>query len=86
VIAGIRPDAFHIAAAGNGLPAIVEVVEELGTDAYFYAAAELAGSNELIVVRADPDHVPARGEHVQLAIRNERLHYFDVKSGQRIGT
>jgi multiple sugar transport system ATP-binding protein len=85
VIAGIRPDAIH-AVGGSGLPAIVEVVEELGTDAYFYAAAELAGRNELIVVRADPDHVPARGEHVQLAVRDERLHYFDVETGERIGS
>jgi multiple sugar transport system ATP-binding protein len=84
VTVGIRPDAFRTTTDPASLPAVVEVVEELGTDAYFYAALEVGGRSELVVVRADPDNVPARGEHVRLGVRPDRLHFFDTGTGKRV--
>ena len=42
VIVGVRPEALELAA--DGLAAGVEAVEELGSDAFIYCAAELGGA------------------------------------------
>jgi multiple sugar transport system ATP-binding protein len=84
VTIGIRPEAFRLVGDGSGLPVTVEVVEELGADAYLYATAEVAGERTQIIARHDARRPPARGARVNLAVDNEDVHIFHAETGQRL--
>src|SRR3954449_8953370 len=58
-IVGVRPEAMEL--AGDGLDAGVELVEELGSDAFVYCSAELAGMPARLVARVPARHAPGRG-------------------------
>jgi multiple sugar transport system ATP-binding protein len=84
VIVGVRPEAMEL--AGEGLDAGVEVIEELGSDAFVYCSAELAGGPARLVARVAARHAPARGERVRLRPSAEHPpHVFDSETGERIG-
>jgi multiple sugar transport system ATP-binding protein len=82
VTVGLRPEALEL--AGDGLAAQVQVVEELGADAYVICLGEVAGAQTRLVARADPRHPPAIGERVSLRVRGEEAHLFDAESGVRL--
>jgi multiple sugar transport system ATP-binding protein len=84
VIVGVRPEALEL--ASEGLAANVEVIEELGSDAYVFCSAELDDGPARLVARVDARHVPARGERVSLRPSREHApHLFDAVSGERLG-
>jgi multiple sugar transport system ATP-binding protein len=83
VVIGLRPEAIDLAA--DGLAAQVDVVEELGADAYVFCTAEVAGAPTKLVARCDARRRPARGERVSLRPRPEEAHLFDAGSGDRLG-
>src|SRR3954471_7149574 len=83
-IVGVRPEAMEL--AGDGLDAGVELVEELGSDAFVYCSAELAGMPARLVARVPARHAPERGERVRLRPSPEYApHVFDAETGERIG-
>jgi multiple sugar transport system ATP-binding protein len=85
VTLGLRPDG--LALSDSGIPATVEVVEELGSDAYVYASVGTGGSvvsQERVVVRIDPRKVPPRGASVLLRVGTDELHLFDEGTGERL--
>jgi len=83
-IVGVRPEAMEL--AGDGLEAGVELVEELGSDAFVYCSAELAGMPARLVARVPARHAPERGERVRLRPSPEYApHVFDAETGERIG-
>src|SRR4051794_4671483 len=83
-IVGVRPEAMELAA--EGLDAGVEVVEELGSDAFVYCSAELVGTPARLVARVPARHAPERGERVHLRPSTEYPpHVFDAETGERIG-
>jgi multiple sugar transport system ATP-binding protein len=82
VVVGLRPESLEL--ASDGLPARVQVVEELGADAYVFCVGEVAGAETRLVARADPRHPPAIGERVSLRVRGEEAHLFDPETGARI--
>jgi multiple sugar transport system ATP-binding protein len=83
VVLGFRPESLELAA--DGVPAQVEVVEELGADAYVFCTTELAGETTKLVARTDVRRVPARGERVCLRPEAAEVHVFDAETGARIG-
>ena len=84
VIVGVRPEALEL--ASEGLAANVEVIEELGSDAFVFCSAELDDGPARLVARVDARNVPARGERVSLRpSREHEPHLFDAVSGERIG-
>jgi multiple sugar transport system ATP-binding protein len=84
VVLGVRPEAMEL--AGEGLEATVEVVEELGSDAFIYCSAELPSGATRLVARVPARQAPARGERVRLRPSEEHPpHVFDADSGERIG-
>ena len=83
VTVGIRPESLEPAA--EGLPARVDLVEELGSDAYAVCIAELAGGPTKLTVRVDPWRAPGRGDRLSLMPRNGEMHAFHPESGQRLG-
>jgi multiple sugar transport system ATP-binding protein len=83
VVVGLRPESLELAA--DGLPGRVEIVEELGADAYAFCVAELPGGEARLVARADARHPPASGQRVGLRPRFDEAHLFDPESGLRLG-
>jgi multiple sugar transport system ATP-binding protein len=84
---GFRPEAVEFVGAGQGFPVEVQVVEELGSDAYAYGrlqtdAEDVAG--KLLILRADPRRPPAKGEVVHVAIRAGEAHVFSSVTGLRV--
>jgi len=81
---GIRPESFEMATSGSGLPITVNVVEELGADAFLYGSLELPSGSQDIVARVDARKPPRRGEVVHLSVRAEETHLFSGKTGERL--
>jgi multiple sugar transport system ATP-binding protein len=83
-IVGVRPEAMEL--ASEGLEAGVEVVEELGSDAFVFCSAELASGPTRLVARVPARHAPERGARVRLRPSREYSpHVFDADTGERIG-
>ncbi len=82
LVLGLRPEALELAA--DGLPAVVEVVEEVGCDAHVFCAAEIAGKTQKLVARVEAHRAPRRGEHVTLRPHAEDAHLFDPETGTRL--
>jgi multiple sugar transport system ATP-binding protein len=83
VVVGLRPEALEL--ASDGLAARVEVVEELGADAYAFCVGEVGGEETRFVARADARRPPTQGDRVALRVRAGEAHLFDADSGERIG-
>lgn len=81
---GFRPEDIKLVSSGEGVEIIVDVVEELGADAYVYGSAELNGKNQIIVVRVDGRTPPARGQRINIAPDLQHMHLFDTESGLRL--
>jgi multiple sugar transport system ATP-binding protein len=83
-IVGVRPEAMEL--ASEGLDAGVEVIEELGSDAFVFCSAELPGGPTRLVARVPARRAPERGERVRLRPSPEYApHVFDADTGERIG-
>ncbi|WP_444663186.1 ABC transporter ATP-binding protein [Cellulomonas sp. CW35] len=93
---GFRPEAVDVVPAGtpDAVPVIVNIVEELGSDAFVYgsltnefgqASTVHSGAGDAqVIVRVDPRQVPAKGETVAIRIRPGEQHLFHAGSGERI--
>jgi multiple sugar transport system ATP-binding protein len=82
VVVGLRPEALEL--AGEGIAAAVEVVEEIGADAYVFASAELGGEPTKLVARVEAKVAPERGARVWLRPKPGEAHLFDVGTGARL--
>jgi multiple sugar transport system ATP-binding protein len=82
LVLGLRPEAFEV--GSEGVPAQVEVVEELGADAYVFCTAEIENRSTRLVARVNARAVPARGARVALRPRPNEAHLFDPETGDRL--
>jgi multiple sugar transport system ATP-binding protein len=83
VVVGIRPEALEL--AGDGLPARVDAVEELGLDAFVYCSADLPGGPARLVARVDTRRAPARADNVRVRPSAEHEpHFFSADTGERV--
>jgi multiple sugar transport system ATP-binding protein len=84
VTIGVRPENLEVGDAGLWLE--VDVVEELGADAYVYGRAHVGGAPHAIVARVDWRNPPAKGDTVHVApIDDSAIHVFSTETGERIG-
>jgi multiple sugar transport system ATP-binding protein len=83
IVVGIRPEHFEIGA--SGIEMRIDVVEELGADAYLYGRVNGADNifGQPIVARADGQNPPTRGSRVRLHPQPGQLHFFAV-DGRRL--
>ena len=83
VVVGVRPEHFEL--GGHGVEMEVDVVEELGADAYLYGRITDSGKaiEQDVVARADGRNPPQKGSRVRLHPEPGHLHFFDV-DGHRI--
>ena len=90
VTVGLRPESVELAGEGAGIPAAVNLVEELGAEAYLYARLEHTARSTTLgavpdfVVRVDPKSAPRIGSRVELHVKGESMLLFDVETGARI--
>jgi multiple sugar transport system ATP-binding protein len=90
VTVGLRPEAVELGGNGQSLPAIVNLVEELGAEAYIYAQLEHTARRTTLavapdfVVRVNPKTAPRVGSRIELHVNEDAMLLFDVESGLRI--
>jgi multiple sugar transport system ATP-binding protein len=101
VVVGIRPEAFEdVAFSASGLPEIevkVEVLEELGSDAFVFFALDAEGvviedalsddaedDRTLFVARVDPRTKAKVGETIRLSVDPSRFYFFSPGSGETL--
>jgi len=89
VVLGFRPESLEPSTRGEGFPVHVDMVEELGSDAYAYGVLEGTASDVLeggtpIVARVDARRPPSRGATVFFHVREGEQHAFSAKTGERL--
>ncbi|HTF10059.1 MAG TPA: sn-glycerol-3-phosphate ABC transporter ATP-binding protein UgpC [Asanoa sp.] len=85
VTVGFRPeDCDLVGPTEGGLPVVVELVEDLGSDANIYGHAALDGVSERFTIRTDRRHMPNMGDTVFVKPRTDRHHAFHATSGTRL--
>ena len=81
VIFGVRPESLRLVSEG-GFELVVELVEELGADAYVHGKV----GDDRFVVRVDGRTPPRLGDNVRVALRGEgETHAFDPETSLRLG-
>ncbi|MGH2933578.1 MAG: ABC transporter ATP-binding protein [Gaiellaceae bacterium] len=83
LVVGVRPESLQLAA--EGIPAHVDVVEEIGADAFVFCSSDVGGEETKLVARAPAKSAPRRGERIALRPVAEEAHIFDPSGGARIG-
>jgi multiple sugar transport system ATP-binding protein len=88
VLLGVRPESFHVGAnPDSGLELKVNLVEELGADAYVYG--ELTGDPEVhekqYIVRFDGRVPPRINDVIHVEVRQGEEHVFNPETGARLG-
>ncbi|WP_409183349.1 ABC transporter ATP-binding protein [Amycolatopsis sp. VS8301801F10] len=83
IVFGIRPESLRLVGeADEGFELVVELVEELGADAYLHGKV----GDDRFVVRVDGRTPPRIGDNVRVALRGEgETHAFDPKTTLRLG-
>ena len=90
VIVGIRPESFT--PSSEGFTVNVEVVEELGADAFVYGQpadsnisfAQATEDGAQIIVRWDPKTPPKPGDTITVSADSSTIHLFNAESGERV--
>ncbi len=96
ITVGFRPEDLDVVPVGtpDAIPVSVNIVEELGSDAFVYgsltddfgnATTIHSGAGDAqVIVRIDPRQVPAKGETISVKVRPNDLHLFHAGTGERI--
>jgi multiple sugar transport system ATP-binding protein len=89
VTVGLRPQSFQVVTDGQGIPAVVNLVEELGSEAYVYAqlahnSADSVIAGRTVIVRVEPGTSPDKGDLIHLVVKQDSMLFFDIKTGDRI--
>ena len=87
VTVGVRPEHFDVAGpdSDQGLAVTVNVVEELGADAYVYGTAKVGGDDSKdLVVRVSGRDVPEKGSTLHIVPRSGETHVFSTSTGERL--
>ncbi|MDO8646584.1 MAG: sn-glycerol-3-phosphate ABC transporter ATP-binding protein UgpC [Candidatus Planktophila sp.] len=90
VTVGVRPEGFT--PASDGFHVLVEVVEELGSDAFVYGKpadtnvkfANAGDEGAQIIVRWDPKNPPKAGQTIAVTAIPSAVHLFSSITGERI--
>ncbi|WP_328462905.1 sn-glycerol-3-phosphate ABC transporter ATP-binding protein UgpC [Actinoplanes sp. NBC_00393] len=85
VTIGFRPEAAEVVGqSADALPIVVDLVEDLGSDANVYGHSEVGGGSERFVVRTERRYMPHMGETVYIRPQTNALHVFNAGSGVRV--
>jgi multiple sugar transport system ATP-binding protein len=90
VTVGVRPEGFT--PSSKGFHVLVEVVEELGSDAFVYGKpadtnvkfANATDEGAQVIVRWDPKNPPKPGDTITVETVKGAVHLFNSTTGERI--
>jgi multiple sugar transport system ATP-binding protein len=90
ITVGIRPEGFT--PSSTGFDVLVEVVEELGADAFVYGTpvdssvkfANVTEEGAQVIVRWDPKNPPKPGQTITVTANPAAVHLFNATTGERI--
>lgn len=86
VTVGVRPEDLELVSDDQGIAIEVDLVEELGADAFIYGRREGAEETDKpFIARVDARRPPVKGETVYFRPAEGHIHLFDAKTGQRLG-
>ncbi len=92
VTLGIRPEDIDISTTEDGLDMVVDLVEEVGANAYIYGTPKgvtvLSSDDDAtkpVMARVDSRRPPRRGDRVRLVPKPGHTHIFHSETGQRLG-
>jgi len=83
VMVGVRPEDLEL--ANEGIAVEVDVVEELGADAYIYGRTTVGKTEHSIIARVDGRRPPEKGAVVHLKAKADHTHIFSTADGHRLG-
>ncbi|QUH02387.1 sn-glycerol-3-phosphate ABC transporter ATP-binding protein UgpC [Saccharopolyspora erythraea] len=83
VVIGFRPEAVRPGSPDDGFEVAVDLVEQLGADAYVHCTLAHAEPNG-IITRADPRDAPEKGRKIRLRVEPEHVHAFSASTGERL--
>jgi multiple sugar transport system ATP-binding protein len=88
VVLGFRPESVDLVSENTpgAFPVTVDVVEELGSDAFLHGSLPDGGGTEggSVIARVDPNGPPAKGSTVYLRIQPGKEHVFSPRTGLRL--
>ena len=89
VTVGFRPESVQLVGPGEGIPVAVNVVEQLGSDAFLYTKLASEVTDDVlhpsdVVVRTEPRTGAAAGQQLHLGVREGGLHVFSPETQQRV--
>jgi multiple sugar transport system ATP-binding protein len=89
VTVGLRPESLEIASDGNGINAVVTLVEQLGAEAFVYAQMGERTNRGLtttpdLIVRVNPSIGVGIGDKITLRVKGDAVLLFDADSGARV--
>jgi multiple sugar transport system ATP-binding protein len=88
VTLGFRPESLEVVGEGDGFPIAVNVVEELGSDAFAYGTLTGGQVGDLadreVIARVDARRPPMKGETIYVRVREGEQHAFSDKTGERL--
>ncbi|MBB1246659.1 sn-glycerol-3-phosphate ABC transporter ATP-binding protein UgpC [Streptomyces durbertensis] len=94
VTVGVRPEHFDVVNGDSahalskdepaGLAVTVNVVEELGADAFVYGTAVVGGESKDLVVRVGGREAPEKGTEIHVVPRSSESHVFSSSTGERL--
>jgi multiple sugar transport system ATP-binding protein len=82
---GVRPEAWRlVSSTEDGLPMVVSVVEELGSDSFVYGTSDVEGTSNAVVVRLSARDSVHKGDLIHVTTDPQHVHVFDSETGERI--
>ena len=84
ITVGVRPEDWTSSPRGRASRPIVNLVEELGADAYVYGTADVDGKPYDVIARVDGRQPPEKGESVNFAPKQGHVHLFSTETGERL--
>ncbi len=82
VTVGVRPEDLEL--SEHGMAVEVDVVEELGADAYVFGRTQMQDGEHEIIARVDGRRPPRKGEVVHFQPHQGHVHLFSTHDGARI--
>jgi multiple sugar transport system ATP-binding protein len=85
LIVGVRPEHLLLSGDGDGLRAVVDVVEDVGSDLVVHTTLEgTVDAPSQLILRVPPEQAPTKGTAVTLRPQEGRVSFFDPGSGRRL--
>jgi multiple sugar transport system ATP-binding protein len=82
LVLGVRPESLEV--ASEGIQARVDVIEDVGADAFVFCSTEVGGESTRLIARTEVRKAPKQGDQVALRPRADEAHLFDPSTGERL--